>query len=93
MSADVLTHEELAELLDCEVSTVEDKLREGKLPGVKFGRSWVCPRSAVLQALHDEAMKNLEAKQPSGQVMSIVPKKAPKRRVPPALPELKGGER
>lgn len=89
MSTDVLSPEEMAQLLDCEVSTVEDKLSAGLLPGVKLGRSWVCPRSAVLQALHDQAMKNLEAK-PSGQVVSMVMPKT-KRRTPPEVPKFKGG--
>lgn len=89
MTSDVLSPEEMAQLLDCEVSTVDDKLRAGLLPGVKMGRSWVCPRSAVMQALHDQAMKNLEVK-PSGQVVSINESKT-KRRTPPEVPKFKGG--
>lgn len=90
MTSDVLSPEEMAQLLDCEVSTVDDKLRAGLLPGVKMGRSWVCPRSALMQALHDEAMKNLGAKKLSGQVVSINEPKT-KRRTPPAIPQFKGG--
>ena len=55
---DVLDEAEVAELLDCEPKTVQEKARLGKLPAVKFGRSWRFPRSALMEALHKLALEN-----------------------------------
>lgn len=87
--SDILDPQAMAALMDCEPSTVEDKLRSGQLPGIKPGRSWICPRSALMQALHDQAMKNLEAKESRGLVVSISTNK-PKRKTPPVVPAFKG---
>ena len=59
---DILTTNEVAELLQCEVQTVEDRLRGGDLPGVKFGRSWMCPKNALLDTVNDLAKRNLGVK-------------------------------
>lgn len=56
---DVLTVAQLAELLDCGPETIEDRTRERKLPGLKFGRSWVYPRDAVLQVLQQQALAHV----------------------------------
>lgn len=56
---EVLTTDEVADLLECEPKTIEEKLRRGELPGVKLGRSWMCPRQALLETLNDLAKKNL----------------------------------
>ena len=56
MSGEILTRDEVAALLDCEPKTVEMKVRAGELPGVKFGRSWVFPRDALMQRLNDMAL-------------------------------------
>lgn len=53
---ELLAPEQAAPLLDCTPATVEDRLRDGTLPGVKFGRSWLIPASALAQALHDQAL-------------------------------------
>ena len=57
--SDVLTTDEVADLLECEPKTIEEKLRRGELPGVKFGRSWMLPRQALMETLNDLARKNL----------------------------------
>ncbi len=56
---DILTTDEVADLLQCDVTTVEDKLRRGELPGIKPGRSWMCPRLALLDTLNRQAVANL----------------------------------
>lgn len=56
---DVLTTDEVADLLQCTALTVEDMLRRGELPGVKFGRSWMCPRVALLEVLNQQAHQNI----------------------------------
>jgi excisionase family DNA binding protein len=45
---DVLTTEQLAELLQVEPGTVKDLVRRGELPGRKIGRDWRFSREAVL---------------------------------------------
>lgn len=59
MLPDVLTVAQMAELLDCTQETVEDKTRERTLPGLKFGRSWVYPREAVLEVLRQQALAHV----------------------------------
>jgi excisionase family DNA binding protein len=56
MDPDVMTKEQVAEMLRCEVLTVEDKTRSGELPAVKMGRTWVYPRAALLQRLNEMAL-------------------------------------
>jgi len=56
---DVLTVAQLAELLDCGTETIEDRTRERQLPGIKYGRSWVYPREAVLQVLQQQALAHV----------------------------------
>ena len=92
---DVLTEKQVAELLDCEPTTIQEKARNGDLPAVKFGRSWIFPKTALLQSLHQDAMRNrTPARLPSGQVFGfalVTPnqrQRQPQRRTPPALPPL-----
>jgi excisionase family DNA binding protein len=55
---DILTVDQVAALLDCTAVTVETKARKAELPAVKYGRSWVFPRSALLEVLHAKALQN-----------------------------------
>lgn len=48
---------EVAILLKCEPAKVEELLRAGTLPGTKFGRSWVIPKTALMERLHDIALE------------------------------------
>jgi excisionase family DNA binding protein len=59
---DVLDEIEAAELFDCEPSTIQEKARNGELPGVKIGRSWRFPRTALLEVLHTKALANMQPK-------------------------------
>lgn len=54
---DFLTKDQVAELLQCDVLTVEEKARNGAIPGVKIGRSWVFVRSALVARMHELAME------------------------------------
>ena len=89
---DVLTEQDVAALLDCEQSTVQEKARNGDLPGVKFGRSWVFPKTSLLQSLHADAMRNLTpVRLPNGHAFgfdmhTIQPQR--RRGPPPTLPPL-----
>ena len=59
MLPDMLTVADLATLLDCNTATVEDRTRARQLPGLKFGRSWVYPRDAVLEVLRQQALAHV----------------------------------
>ena len=83
---DILTTDEVADLLQCDVATVENKLRQGELPGIKPGRSWMCPRVALLEVLNQQAHQNITVR-PSRQ--PTVAATAPRRgRMRSALPSL-----
>jgi hypothetical protein len=80
--APVLTVEEVAAMLKCADTTVQNMAPQ--LGGLKFGRDWVFPTEALLEALNErarDAMRKVKAPpQPRG-VLQTVP-----RRAPPALP-------
>ena len=78
---DILTEKEVADLLDCEPTTVQEKARLGELPAIKFGRSWRFPRVALLESLNARALAN----KPKAAPMKAVQIGAVRRR-PPALP-------
>ena len=82
---DVMSKDEVAVILDCEPGTVEDKARAGELPAVKYGRSWIFPRTALLECLHKQALENTKPR--ASATPKAVSIKATKR-VPPALPAL-----
>lgn len=82
----MLTAEEVAAYLDCEPSTVEEAARSGRLPGVKFGRSWRFPQSALLEALHNEAMETAKKNRALPPVAVMKPTGRKSRRSP--LPTL-----
>lgn len=54
MSDEVMTAEEVAELLKLPVETVRRWAGLGKLRGVKFGSLWRFSRAAVLSSLNGE---------------------------------------
>lgn len=58
----LLTAREVAELLDCTQQTVEIAARDGRLPGLQFGRSWLFPQDALVEALRLQALANLKGK-------------------------------
>lgn len=51
----VLKAEEAADLLDCEVETVNLRAASGDLPALKFGRSWIFPFEALMARLNELA--------------------------------------
>lgn len=82
----ILTVADVATLMHCKPATVIDKLRSGLLPGVKFGRTWVCPRDPLMQALGALATQNLALRcEPLPIVGQPAPKRGRKRTEPPCL--------
>ena len=67
---DILTTEDMAKVLDCDPETVQARQRDRDLPGVKFGRSWLCPKSALLEVLHEKAMANMCKPLPEAKAVS-----------------------
>lgn len=58
----VYTVAEAAAILDCTQSSVEAHLRTERLPGLKFGRSWVIPIEAFNTAINALAISEATAK-------------------------------
>ena len=83
--SEILTAQEVANLLDCKPSTIEAKARAHELPGIKIGYSWRFPRAALMEALNRKAMENQVKRDP---VPMAVTKKPAARRTPPTLPSL-----
>ena len=79
---DILNEQGAAELLDCSTETVQEKARNGELPAVKYGRSWVFPRQALLDVLNRKALENV-GRHVRATARAVVPAK----RQPPALPQ------
>lgn len=57
---DILNVTQMAGMLGCAVSTVEERARTGDLPGLKFGDGgWIFPRRAVLERLYEKSMARI----------------------------------
>lgn len=55
---DIYTEAELAEILSCAPSTIQEHARSGSLPGLLFGTSgYVFPRAALMQVLNAKALE------------------------------------
>ncbi|WP_414706648.1 helix-turn-helix domain-containing protein [Ralstonia sp. UBA689] len=83
MLLDLLTSEQVAEALGCEAAHVNTMAATHKLPGVKLGRSWRFPVSALMRFLDEQATANLT---PPAPAPSFVPITKPRRGKP--LPDL-----
>lgn len=83
---EVLDETEVAAILDCQPTTVQEKARNGELPAIKYGRSWRFPRAALLDALNRQALANAQPKpRPEPEGVLLPP---PARRKAPNLPAL-----
>lgn len=83
---EILKAEELADMLGCSVTTVEEKARQGQLPGLKFGDGgWVFPTRATFDMLNSYASQcpHRVKKQKFSAVLQVTPAKGP-----PPLPTL-----
>lgn len=92
INQEILTVEDVSQLLHCDTTTVEDKARNGELPGVKIGRSWIFPRDALIDSINElarlEAAARKAGKQ-AGSIQAVVqPSTSKSRRQPPKLPDL-----
>ena len=56
---EILSSEEVAEMLGCTIAVVEANARKGIYPGIKPGRSWRFPREALMEQLNHLARTNV----------------------------------
>ncbi len=70
---EILTEEQVAELLDCAPATVQEKARNGELPALKIGRSWRFPKAALLDALDALARANRAPAKPKANHIAVPP--------------------
>lgn len=60
--SEILTVEQVADLLKCDTTTAAERIKSGELPGVKFGRSWIIPKPAFDQRINELAVEQAEAR-------------------------------
>ncbi len=74
----VPTVAQVAHILGCTERTVEDHARAGRLPGLKFGTSWVFPMGALVTRLDEWALEEAALRRkssgygPEGGPMTLV---------------------
>lgn len=55
----ILTPEIAALLVRCAPKTIEERLRDGDLPGDKLGEGWILPTEAFLHVLNENCMESM----------------------------------
>lgn len=92
---EVLTIEQVAALLSCDATTVAEHLRDGFLPGLKFGRRWVVPSRVFFERINELAREQAAARRAGGKgarpplAYQVSPVAGPgRRRALPVLPPL-----
>lgn len=90
----VLSTEQMASLLDCAETTVEDLARRQELAGLQYGRGWIFPLEANLRVLNDRALARVKTPSPPPPAPKLppaiaVPVPPPRaRRQPVAIPDM-----
>lgn len=74
----IYTVTQVAEMLGCTEEVVAERLNQGDLPGVKYGRSWVIPADALRDRLNEKALAEAKERREPRRVTS-------KRREPPRI--------
>jgi excisionase family DNA binding protein len=83
---DVLDTEQVAALLRCSADTVRARADAGELTGIKYGRDWVFPRVALLEAVNELAREEASKRRsrPGAKPAAVAQIVAQRR--PPPLP-------
>ncbi len=93
MSTEAYTITEAAAILDCKEETAVERIINGDLPGLKFGRGWIVPRAAFSQRLNElaleESARRRQEREAKGKANTVITtaKKGTRARVAPALPQ------
>jgi excisionase family DNA binding protein len=92
-AVDVLNEIEVAQLLGCAVTTVQDRARSGDLPGLKYGDGgWRFPARALSARLEEVALQQAAERRKPAQTLAGVlvsvkgGKRGESKRMPPKLP-------
>ena len=92
MTTDTMGATECAELLKCTPEQAEALARDGEIPGLKIGRSWLFIRADLLAYLAEraraEAHERRQRRAAPAQAASNVQPIKPRRNSPPALPQV-----
>ena len=92
MTVQIYTADQAAALLGCSVKTVEEMARQGELPGIKPGLSWVFPAGALARRLDELALEQAATRRkPKADptAVAVTPDTRPRRpKAPRALPTL-----
>ena len=89
----VYTADQAAALLGCSPKTVEEMARDGRLPGIKPGGSWVFPAGALARRLDELALEEAAQRRKAPSPAATLQKPARpgrKARVLPRLVDLRG---
>lgn len=88
---DLSDEQVLAAALGCTPETVQAGALRGDLPGIKFGRGWVFPREATMEAINRAARLQAEAraKVKTPAAVGVAPVAGKAKRGLPVLPDLR----
>lgn len=83
---EMLTVDQVAELLRCAPSTIRERCRAGDLPGEKFGEDWILPTRALIERVNEIAVeKMLERRKKDAPNLVSVGGGGTGKRQPPSL--------
>ncbi len=86
---EVFASEDLAKMLHCSVTTIDERALRGDLPGLKFGHGWIFPAGALFQRLNELALEEARRRgQPAPRPSHILRPVEKRKKTPPALPKL-----
>jgi len=85
----VLNAQDVADMLDCTLDTINAKFAAGELPGLKFGRSWIAPTDSLIECLNAMARNTPKPAQEAATIVvkaTALEAKKPRRKPAPDLP-------
>lgn len=93
MTPEVFDCTDVAKMLRCAETTVEERARKGDIPGVKFGDGWIFPAQALFARLNElaleEAAKRRDPQRSKALAIATTSLHEPRKsRALPRLPQL-----